>query len=289
VLMDVHMPGMDGLEATRTIRANPDLNWLPIIAMTAAAMPQDRQAAMNAGMNDYITKPLVPREMLTALARWIEPRRLPDALPISTVPESASAFPTLTGIDNVDVAIRLGGNLPMFQSILGRFAEEFVDTVPFCRVALEQASPMEAAHHIHRMRGVAGNLSAVRVAELGGIIETALLEGPLGEVPALLDSLESELAQLITTIRGYLSGLPDDLGERPQDVRIVKEAIVALRIALLARNIRAIDMFEKLKSSLQTGYGAAFVNKLAKAVEEMKFDEALTVLEQQIPSKKPEE
>jgi signal transduction histidine kinase/ActR/RegA family two-component response regulator len=71
VLMDVHMPVMDGVQATRLIRELPEGKRLPIIAMTAAAQDQDRQDCLNAGMNDYIAKPVVPIEMLEKLVKWI--------------------------------------------------------------------------------------------------------------------------------------------------------------------------------------------------------------------------
>jgi len=79
VLMDLHMPVMDGFEATQLIRAMPEAAKLPIIAMTAAAMVQDRIASASIGMNGHIAKPINPEELADTLLRWIAPRGEPSA------------------------------------------------------------------------------------------------------------------------------------------------------------------------------------------------------------------
>ena len=71
VLMDLQMPGMDGLEATRRIRAQPELAGLPVIAMTAHAMPEERRQCMDAGMNEHIAKPVDPEKLYRALLEWL--------------------------------------------------------------------------------------------------------------------------------------------------------------------------------------------------------------------------
>jgi len=73
--MDVQMPVMDGLEATRLIRGRIDATHLPIIAMTAYAMEQERQMCLDAGMNDHLTKPVDPKNLARTLGRWITPER----------------------------------------------------------------------------------------------------------------------------------------------------------------------------------------------------------------------
>jgi two-component system, sensor histidine kinase and response regulator len=72
VLMDMQMPVMDGLEATRCIRQLPDRPGLPIIAMTANAMQRDRERCLAAGMNDFVTKPVDPEELFKVLMKWAQ-------------------------------------------------------------------------------------------------------------------------------------------------------------------------------------------------------------------------
>ena len=86
VLMDMQMPVMDGVTATKAIRSKPQLSNLPIIAMTANVMAADREKCIEAGMNDHVAKPIDPDELFTVMLRWIKPRRRqqPDARARST-------------------------------------------------------------------------------------------------------------------------------------------------------------------------------------------------------------
>ncbi|WP_461481659.1 response regulator, partial [Porticoccus sp.] len=74
VLMDLQMPVMDGISAVKAIRANPGYNQLPVLALTANAMAGDRQRSLAAGMDDHITKPFDPNELLETLSKWIKPK-----------------------------------------------------------------------------------------------------------------------------------------------------------------------------------------------------------------------
>src|SRR5690606_2793428 len=85
VLMDIQMPEMDGMRATRTLRSDSRYQQLPIIAMTAHAMAGDRELSLAAGMNDHITKPLDPEPLYAALARWLPRRRSSDPAPATQV------------------------------------------------------------------------------------------------------------------------------------------------------------------------------------------------------------
>jgi CheY-like chemotaxis protein len=98
VLMDMQMPVMDGLEATRRLRAQERLRRLPIIAMTANASTQDRRACMAAGMNDFVSKPVEPKRLLDIVARWAG-HKPAESPPLSAAPEAASAVATSVAPD----------------------------------------------------------------------------------------------------------------------------------------------------------------------------------------------
>ena len=128
VLMDVQMPVMDGLEATRRIRALPGYGRLPILAMTANAMAGDRELALEAGMNDHVTKPIDPDQLFNALRRWLPHR----AAQVASEPAvAASAAPTtpvvlgdslnIAGLDVADGLRRVMGKRDMYTRLLRAF------------------------------------------------------------------------------------------------------------------------------------------------------------------------
>jgi len=204
VLMDLQMPVMDGLEATRRIRAQPRWASLPVIAMTAAVLTRDREASEAAGMNGHIAKPIVPQELLDVLLKWIRPdssRQTPVRLwqPGDVGPPLPAALP---GFD-LDAGLSLaGGNHALLRRLMIQLGEQ-------CRAAdqalsrhLEQDELPAAGALAHRIRGMAGNLGAKRLqraaeeietrverGEKVGAGETAAFAAALAEVQASVDAL----------------------------------------------------------------------------------------------------
>ncbi|MGD8498387.1 MAG: response regulator, partial [Chromatiales bacterium] len=111
VLMDMQMPEMDGYDAARRIREDDSLDDLPIIAMTAHAMEGDREKCLNAGMNDYVTKPIDPKQLFDILGKWVkvEAQQGPSER-VAAEPRTETALPTLPGFDTATALARLGGN-----------------------------------------------------------------------------------------------------------------------------------------------------------------------------------
>ena len=93
VFMDLQMPGMDGFTATKLLRAKPELQDLPIIAMTAHALVEERQRCLDAGMNDHVSKPIDPDALFATLRRWAKPRQERAAEAMSTSTKSVRRSP----------------------------------------------------------------------------------------------------------------------------------------------------------------------------------------------------
>jgi len=146
VLMDMQMPLMDGITATKAIRSNPRFASLPIIAMTANAMDRDRDMYLAAGMNGHLAKPIDPDKLFGALLQWIRPRAAFAAALGSTVSVSTSvsvSLPAASGGDlviaGIDVATalkRTGGNRKRYESLLRRFADPQSNAPDNIRAAL---------------------------------------------------------------------------------------------------------------------------------------------------------
>ena len=180
VLMDVQMPEMDGLAATRAMRSDPALRDLPIIAMTANAMKSDLDACLAAGMNDHITKPIERKALLQTLRRWLPARQgaFGDLLRRPRRPRrSRDHGPTLEGIDVAGSLERLGLELATFQRMLVRFADGQGASLDALRAAVASGDPAAAARQAHAIAGASGNLGADALRRAAKALERAGREG----------------------------------------------------------------------------------------------------------------
>lgn len=246
VLMDVQMPEMDGFEATRIIRVWEAQNGqhIPIIAMTAHAMTGDRERCINAGMDDYITKPLEPRVLFTAIDRWVQSAELrkksnvelpqgsfaddnqqtfPDDLGRDWLGESA---PSVTGTnptsmpDSVSQAVSPTDRLPAdLEAALFRFGDdrafmremcrEFKDHLPMrveeLNSALRSGDINSLGRLAHNLKGVSLNFNAEPLAELASKLETCSKQESLEGSPELVQQIENEIMRLQDYLTQQLS------------------------------------------------------------------------------------
>lgn len=177
VLMDLQMPEMNGIEATRLIRRDARFRNLPIIAMTAAVMAVDREACFAAGMNDYISKPIAQRELRETLSKWI----LADACVI--VPQTGRVTDNaaddfveqLSGFNCDPVLALLHGNRAMLKKILLQFREQLAGVPGQLERLLAANQAGSAAELIHGIKGAAGNVGAGELYRVAQQLETELL------------------------------------------------------------------------------------------------------------------
>ncbi len=123
VLMDMQMPVMDGVTATREIRKDPHFLKLPIIALTANVMVSEQNEFLDAGITDYIGKPIDPDRLVTTLAKWVRPTRAGESTPAGqTVQDPApEPLPDLPGVNVAESVRRIGGNVALYRSLLDKF------------------------------------------------------------------------------------------------------------------------------------------------------------------------
>ena len=171
VLMDIQMPVMDGYSATREIRRDARFKKIPIIAMTANAMAQDRQQALDAGMNDHVAKPIDIEELFEVLGKWIqvaEQRRVETGLADAFTGNSTAAtvVPELEGIDTSGGLKRMGGNSALYLKILRKFRDGQIDAVERIRTAVEADDTESAQREAHTLKGLAGNIGARKLYQV---------------------------------------------------------------------------------------------------------------------------
>jgi two-component system sensor histidine kinase/response regulator len=206
VLMDLQMPEMDGFQATEAIRANARFSSLPIIAMTAHAMLEEREHCFAVGMNDHIAKPFIPEVMLAKLAHWLqndEPEidwvkeNEDSAAPVS----SPIAFPALSGVDVADGLKRTMGNSALYRRLLIQFAETRYAAADELAELLVQGQMDHARKAAHAMKGLAANLGARALSEHAAEIENAVDEQRSQEdIARLGENLGYALAEVVSAI-----------------------------------------------------------------------------------------
>lgn len=186
VLMDLQMPGMDGCETTVRIREELKLLALPVIALTASATTTERQRALAAGMNDFLTKPVEPERLVDVLhqhvARFHNPalprRAAQDPLRAPGAGDSApEAWPEIPGVDAQEASRLLDGDVAFFRALLQQFVDENAGVVAEIQAMLDAGDGLHAARRVHKLRGQAGNIGAKRLQEAAGALEEALNAG----------------------------------------------------------------------------------------------------------------
>jgi two-component system sensor histidine kinase/response regulator len=288
VLMDMQMPVMDGIAATKAIRSNPHFRALPIVAMTANVMANDREKCIEAGMNDHVAKPIDPDELFAALLRWIKPRdgggspATENATLVSRLPKPSEARGSdtleIAGIDTRSALRRTGGNRLRYESLLRKFAQPSAGGVEEIRTALATGDMATAARTAHSLKGSAANLGATALAEVASRAETALTTGQ-GIEPAL-QSLALSFGATVAAIR---SALPSEqasfeAAETSADPSIVLEPLARLKKLLTNDDGDAADFILDARSRLSRVLTEAELSTLAGLIGNFDFEAALNSL-----------
>ncbi|MDF1485095.1 PAS domain S-box protein [Ramlibacter sp. H39-3-26] len=292
VLMDMQMPVMDGLEATRALRADPAQAGLPIVAMTANAIAADRERCLAAGMDDHLAKPIDPAALWRALGRWIRPRPGLGAAPAQAPHRPAQgraavAPPQIDGLDTVSGMRHMAGNAALYAELLERFAAGQREAVQAIRAAVAGAAPDGRAHAAeaeplaHTLKGLAGSIGATALQQAAAAVEDAIRAGqPAADVHGLVDAADAALAPVIASIDAW-AGARGGGAPAPAAVdAATAQAEAALRrlAALLSENdSAAIDVLQHNGPMLFAMLGREF-RAVEEHMENFDFDLALQAL-----------
>jgi PAS domain S-box-containing protein len=205
VLMDIQMPVMDGLTATRLIRADKLFDKLPILAMTAHAMSGDRERSLNAGMNDHITKPIDPNRLLAALIRWMpeksrertEERPEPVAAHVDPAPAEDSVPEQLPPFDIQAALLRANGKPALLRKLMLGFRNQYTSAISDLSELVAAGRDADAERLAHSLKSVAAMLEARDLMGAASSVEHAFRSGETANLDSLIATLESALAPAI--------------------------------------------------------------------------------------------
>ena len=265
VLMDVQMPVMDGYTATRKIREDARFKDLPVLAMTANAMPEDRAAALESGMNDHIPKPIDPQQLYRALLRWITGEKQPKTLYSSAgsgrkevgsrIPDVAKDAPglpaELPGIRINEGLARLNGNATLYLKLLQDFISEYTDCVNNFQQQLDGGDLQQASMLAHKLRGVANNLSAWQLGESAQVIEEqikakrAVTKEDVGALQAAFTTMADSVSQISDNLIPNASA---GTINRPEMLKLFQD----LQQLIANSDARALDLIEQLLAEVET-------------------------------------
>jgi PAS domain S-box-containing protein len=287
VLMDVQMPVLDGNETTRRIRNDLRLKDLPIVALTAGALVIERQRALDAGMNDFISKPFDPQALIRKVRRLVEKARgepismvILDTLPAVQADDRPKLIPS---IDAGVVQQMFGDDLVLFQSLLGRLLKEYVDLTLPIRVSPDD-QPMRARlmGRTHKLKGSAGMIGATDVVRLAGAAETALHQGrPVEVIEGILQRLGSALTVLGEEAAPYLKQHRELNANKPvrSGVGRADAAQISDLCTLLEnQDLAALNKFKVISSALGEMLGALRFDHLCDAIDSLDFRQSAQLL-----------
>ena len=276
VLMDLQMPEMDGFTATRLLRADPRFREMPIIAMTAHALVEERQRCLDAGMNDHVTKPIEPETLFAALRRWARPRA-PVAAVAEAKPATASVEINVPPVEGIDVAgglRRVAGNKRLYRSLLEQFAAKQADAAAQIAAALRTGDQALAQRIAHTVKGVAGNLGIGQVQAAAESVERSIREGGTAEVA----ELEAATGRAVDAIRGSagVSAPAPQASENtgPFDPEAAAAAIARLKALIDANDGGAVDALPAVERAMAGIGDRALLDALRDALADFDFEGA---------------
>jgi signal transduction histidine kinase/DNA-binding response OmpR family regulator/HPt (histidine-containing phosphotransfer) domain-containing protein len=309
VLMDMQMPVMDGVTASRLLRETYSAAELPIVAMTANAMKADRDRCLDAGMNGFVTKPIKPDELWRALLRWVRLR--PDAgvptappqgaaqaavqaaiqateigtpvvTPVSwTVDEAIHALRQVPDLDGASGLQNSNHNPTFYASLLRKFVARHAEASREIEQCLAAGDRPGAERIAHTLKGVAGTLGATTLQASASALESGLRGSASAQQNApLLVAMGEHLERLVEALLAVPALFPAKPGDRVADQTVAPHdtpLITQLRALLGEDDARAMELWESHATTLRARFANA--TQIEAAITGYDFENALTLLE----------
>lgn len=278
ILMDVHMPEVDGLTATRAIRATDRGAQLPILALSASVLKEDRMDCAKAGMNGFVAKPIMFDELFSEMARLLAMDSDEKTTP-AVGTERTRNFPTVPGIDFKKAVDNWQDERVYIRNLQGFFSKHQQD-IPAIRDSLKRDDITQSRQIIHGLHGVVGNLSLDTLYDRLKDLSTAIRKNQrelLGEILDDIDKLMLEAKDSAQRLCA-LYNIGTDGGDTVDRIKLA-ESIHSFERDL-ARGQLNDELLPKLIHELRSsGASTRTIDAIEKAIDEFEFDKARTLLQ----------
>ncbi|WP_417912463.1 cache domain-containing protein [Candidatus Electronema sp. TJ] len=304
VLMDIQMPVMDGYEAARRIRQDLGRTDLPILAMTAHAVSEERDKCFRMGMDDHIPKPVCRSDLFRVLSRWINlplerqtagsslgspPAEEAVAQPMERLLAEVGTASQPAGLDLAGGLRRLEGNSGLYLKLLRAFCREQSNILEKTEALIAAGDANAAKHAAHSLKGVAGNLGLTGIQALAGKVEIELQSGGAAELARLLRQLAHQVVETVSYLTSRLDAAAAGPAAQKEDAAPKnfsrEEALPLLRqLAALVEqsDFSALQFLEENCERIRPHMNRNDFTQLMACIESFSFECALPLLKKQL-------
>ena len=299
VFMDLQMPVMDGYEATRRLRTDARYLALPLVAMTAHAMVDERERCLALGMNGHLSKPIEPVDLYAILARYYVNLETAPAAAAACASsgglneQAAAPLPIIADLDSVGGLRRTGNKLQLYRQVLATFANDFANCHATFTQQLANGQWEEAERLAHTLKGLAGTLGAKAVQPLATDLEAACKGHQAEEASANLAALMQPLTPLIAALQGVFAAEREAAAKDTAAPALtaprsgpLPDCLPKLRQLLAEGDGDAIDLWDNHRREFIDILAPQLLLRLGTALQNFEFDTALEVLAD-LPSEPP--
>jgi CheY-like chemotaxis protein len=285
ILMDMHMPEMDGIEATRSIRGLAHAAATPIVAVTANAFSEDRHLCLAAGMNDHIAKPVDPQTLHDVLLRWLpvkfNPGAAGDDVPaIRSGDDDDEAVARLAEISGLDVELgrkRMGGRNATYVRVLRQFIDHYAKGCLPPEIPTGAADFRGLRNRVHSLKGASGTVGATTVQARATALELAMSgRTDATELAGELRALDSELAAIVGAMAACMAKA-EPVGTSTLDRAQLHAALDQFEVLLANSDFGAGAHYREIAPDLRAAFGDE-IQTLARDLGNFDFERALTRL-----------
>lgn len=279
ILMDLQMPVMSGYDAARIInKYYPDI---PIIALTATVMAEDKEKILTSGMCDHIAKPIEINKMYAKIAKWVTGEQVYETSLADNEPKisTESINDDLPNLDLVHGLAMANGNKLLLVRLLHQFSLQLLEDGPKFVKLVKQKKIIEAEHIIHAIKGVSGNLGAKLLYKLASDFDNKLRQNLAPTIPQL-QLFEEVINQLQNQISLFESEHMTSLNADSCDFDQAQGILAQLLTLVNENEVVEIELIDELRKFYGAAFSLAKYNQLVEDIYNFRYDDAKIVLEE---------